>query len=97
VQFKVNGTNLGSSVTLSAVNAMNASATSIAIATLAAGTHVITAEYAPGPGFNSSTGTLAGGQVVNRLTIVVNPDCRSEQDLRFGRSDADLQLCRSAD
>ena len=88
VQFKVNGMNLGSSVALSVVNATNASATSIAIATLAAGTHVITAEYAPGAGFNSSTGTLAGGQVVNRLTIVVTPT--AGQFKTYGSADPTL-------
>ena len=88
VQFKVNGTNLGSSVTLSAINAMNASATSVAVATLAAGTHVITAEYAPGAGFKSSTGTLASGQVVNRLTIVVTPT--AGQNKTYGSGDPTL-------
>ena len=80
VQFKINGVNLGTPVTLSATNG---SATSIAIATLAAGTHVITAEYAPGAGFNSSTGTLPGGQVVKKLTIVVTPTAGQYEDLRF--------------
>jgi hypothetical protein len=35
---------------------------------LAVGTRVITAEYAPGSGFNASSGTLTGGQVVDKAT-----------------------------
>ena len=69
VQFKVDGVNLGSSVTLSVVNATSSSATSVATTTLAVGTRqYITAEYAPGTGFTASTGTLTGGQVVNKAT-----------------------------
>ncbi|MDH3290936.1 MAG: Ig-like domain repeat protein, partial [Gemmatimonadota bacterium] len=61
VQFKVDAANLGTPGTL-----ISGSATSPATTTLAVGTRTITAEYTPtGGNFAASTGTLAGGQVVN--------------------------------
>src|SRR4030095_5132115 len=71
VQFKVDGVNLGTPVTLTSVSTTSASATSVATTTLAVGTRVITAEYTPGTGFSASTGTLTGGQVINK----VDPTC----------------------
>src|SRR4029434_10573020 len=67
VQFKVDGVNLGTAVTLTGVNTTSASATSVATTALAVGTRVITAEYTPGTGFSASTGTLMGGQVVHKV------------------------------
>jgi uncharacterized repeat protein (TIGR01451 family) len=60
VQFKTNGVNFGSAVTLS-----NASASSAAISSLVAGSYTVTANYSGDSGFNTSSGTLAGGQAVN--------------------------------
>ena len=40
----------------------------MATTTLAVGTRVITAEYTPGTGFSASSGTLTGGQVINKAT-----------------------------
>jgi len=60
IQFKDNGTNLGSPV---AVNA-NGHA-SFNTASLTAGTHTITAEYSGDVNFNASAATLLNGQVVN--------------------------------
>ena len=64
VQFKTNGVNFGSAVTLSGGNA-----TSSAIATLPAGNTTVTAVYSGNVGFNPGTGTLAGGQTVNPATV----------------------------
>ena len=63
VQFRVDGSPLGSPVTLVA-----GAATSIPVSSLAAGTHAVTAEYtSDDPGsFDNSTGTLAGDQVVDK-------------------------------
>ena len=60
VQFAVDGTNLGTPVTL-----VGGVATSTATAALAAGNHPVTATYAPTGSFGASSGTLAGGQTVN--------------------------------
>ncbi|MDH4352218.1 MAG: Ig-like domain repeat protein, partial [Gemmatimonadota bacterium] len=62
VQFKVNGTDLGSAVPLNG----SAQATSPATTSLAVGTHVIRAEYGGATNFAGSTGTLPGNQLVNR-------------------------------
>jgi PGF-pre-PGF domain-containing protein len=59
VQFKIDGSNLGSPVGLS-----NGSATSIGNSSLSVGTHTITAEYSGDGNFNSST-SLALTQIVN--------------------------------
>ena len=61
VQFKTNGVNFGSAVTLS-----GGSASSAAISSLAAGNYTVTADYSGDGGFNASSGTLAGGQTVNK-------------------------------
>jgi uncharacterized repeat protein (TIGR01451 family) len=80
VQFKDNGTNLG------APAALNASGVAtFTTSALTSGTHTITAEYSGDANFNSNTGTLAGGQAVNKanssvaVTSSVNPS-------QFGQS-----------
>ena len=60
VQFKVDGINMGNAVVLS-----NGSAPLI-WSSLSVGTHTITAEYSGDAIFTSSTGTLSGGQTVNK-------------------------------
>ena len=62
VQFAVDGTPYGSPVSLSGGN----SAT-IADATLSGGTHTITATYNGDTTFNTSSGTLSGGQSVSKI------------------------------
>ena len=59
VQFYVDSTAFGSAVTLA-----SGSATSGSISTLAVGTHTVTATYSGDSNYTGSTGTLAGGQVV---------------------------------
>jgi hypothetical protein len=59
IQFKVDGTNLGSPVALEA-----SGSASISTTTLSLGMHTITAVYGGDTNFNTSTGTLAGGQAV---------------------------------
>src|SRR5439155_761688 len=66
VQFKTNGVNFGSAVALSV-----GSANSVAVATLAAATYTVTAVYSGDDNFNTSTGTLSGGQTVNKATPTV--------------------------
>ena len=61
VQFKTNGVNFGSAVALS-----GGSASSAAISSLAVGNHTVTADYSGDGSFNTSSGTLAGGQTVNK-------------------------------
>lgn len=68
VQFKDNGTNLGTAVTLngSGVTTLNTPA-------LTVGTHTITVEYGGATTFAPSTGTLSGGQVVRPIpTLSIN-------------------------
>jgi hypothetical protein len=65
VQFKDGGTNIGSPQTL------NGSAqASVSTASLTAGSHVITAVYSGDTTYAPSTGTLAGGQVVNDAPVI---------------------------
>jgi hypothetical protein len=64
VQFTVDGSNFGSPVTLS-----GSTASSMATTTLAVGNHVVTAVYSGGGSFLPSTGTLSGGQTVNKGLI----------------------------
>src|SRR5205085_5089781 len=68
VQFKDNGTNLGSPV------ALNSSGVAIfTTSTLAIGTHPITADYGGDGNFLASSGTLAGGgQVVKSQLSIAN-------------------------
>lgn len=75
IQFKVDGANLGSPVALSSVDATSASASSDATSTLSVTTgtnHVVSAEYSAGSGFVSSTGTLSGGQEVDKADQVIS-------------------------
>jgi hypothetical protein len=69
VQFAVDGVDLGSPVTL-----VGGSATSLSISTLTAGSHAVTAVYDPllDPGFDPSTGSLAGPQVVNKADQAIS-------------------------
>jgi hypothetical protein len=80
VQFKVDGVNLGGLQTLA-----SGSATSPATTTLAVGTRVITAEYGGVPDFVASTGTLAGGQVVNQAATTTGVTS-SDNPSVFGQS-----------
>lgn len=76
VQFKDNGTNLGTAVTLnvSGVTTLNTPA-------LTVGTHTITAEYSGATTFAASTGTLSGGQVVRPIpTLSINDVSTVEGD-----------------
>ena len=67
VQFKDGGSNLGSAQTLTNGTAQ------LTIATLASGTHVITAEYSGDTNFESGSATLAGGQTVKAApTLSIN-------------------------
>jgi hypothetical protein len=61
VQFGVDGANAGGPVFLS-----GGAATSATIASLAVGTHTVTATYAGAGSFAASAGTLAGGQTVDQ-------------------------------
>jgi hypothetical protein len=67
VQLKIDGTNSGSAVTLTA-GAASFPATTLSTT----GTHVITAVYANQDGnYNTSTGTLSGGQVVQQTSTTL--------------------------
>ncbi len=59
VQFKDNGTNLGSAVALNGSGVAQFSTSA-----LTTGTHTITADYSGDANFLAGTGTLSGGQVV---------------------------------
>jgi hypothetical protein len=59
VQFKDDGTNLGSAVSLNASGVATFSTSSLTV-----GTHTITTEYSGATGFAASSGTLSGGQLV---------------------------------
>ena len=72
VQFTTNGVNFGSAVSLSA-----GSASSAAVSSLAVGTNTVTAVYSGDSGFNTSSGTLAGGQVVKAFTMALITDTNS--------------------
>ena len=62
VQFKVDGANFGSPVTLNA-----GGVATLQTSSLAAGAHTVAADYSGGSNFNVSSGTLANGQVVGSL------------------------------
>jgi hypothetical protein len=62
VQFVIDGSNFGSAVSLSGGTA------AVTTSSLAVGTHSISASYSGSSNFNSSTGSLAGGQTVNQST-----------------------------
>ncbi len=63
VQFSIDGNAFGSPVTL-----VSGTAASGSIATLAVGTHTVTAAYAGATTYAPSTGTLSGGQAVTAAT-----------------------------
>ena len=70
VQFVIDGTNFGSPVTLTA-----GSATSGTTSTLTPGTHTVTAIYSGDTTHNGSTGTLAGGEVVEQAPAITSVNC----------------------
>jgi hypothetical protein len=76
VQFKIDGSDFGSLVTLSG----SGTATSGDTSSLSVGNHILTAEYSGDTNFTASTGTLSGGQTVNDKTapivsnVVANPN-----------------------
>jgi hypothetical protein len=74
VQFKVDGTPLGSAVTVTNAGGINSAAVMASSALAVAGSpHVITAEFSGSGNFLNSTNTLAGGQtVVYAVPIVTN-------------------------
>ncbi len=76
VQFKDNGSNLGTAVSLN-----GSGVATVTTAALTAGPHTITAEYAGNATFAPSTGTLSGGQVVRpQPTLSVNDVSLNEGD-----------------
>jgi hypothetical protein len=68
VQFKIDGANFGSAVSVS-----KGIATSAAISSLSIGTHTVTATYSGDTNFATSTGTLSGGQKVHGITTITWP------------------------
>ena len=66
VQFKVDGSDVGAPVTVSA-----GVAASDPIASLAPGTHTVAADYSGDGTYAASSGALAGGQVVEHATSAV--------------------------
>ena len=74
VQFTVDGSNYGTPVTL-----VSGRATGATLSTLGVGTHVVTAVYTGGgTSFQNSTGTLTGGQVVNKAALTVTANNASK-------------------
>ena len=76
VQFRDNGNNIGTAVSL------NGSGTAtLATSALTVGTHTITAQYSGAATFEASSGTLSGGQVVRPLpTLSINDVSVNEGD-----------------
>jgi hypothetical protein len=76
VQFKDGGVNIGSPVGLN-----GSGVATVSTSTLAVGDHVITAGYSGSATFETSSGTLAGGQTVRPLpTISILNEVISEPD-----------------
>ena len=73
VQFNIDGNNFALPVTV-----VNGSATSGSISSLTAGNHNVTAVYSGDNNFVGSTGTLSGGQTVNRATLTVKAEDKSK-------------------
>ena len=71
VQFKDGAGNIGSPVTCAAASA-NTCAAQLSISTLSVGNHNISATYSGDTHFEPSTGSLAGGQVVNCGSSIVS-------------------------
>jgi hypothetical protein len=65
VQFKDNGSNLGSAATLN-----GSGVAQVSTATLTAGVHIITADYSGAANFAASTGTLSPNQTVNNRPLI---------------------------
>ena len=76
VQFKIDGSNAGSPVSLSGGVA------TLTTSALTVGTHSVTADYSGDANFIASTGTLSGGQVVRP------PPTLSINDISFTEGDA---------
>jgi hypothetical protein len=64
-QFKIDGTNSGSPVTLN-----GSGVATLSISTLTAGTHTIAADYSGDVNCAAGSGTLVGGQLVNNRPLV---------------------------
>ena len=76
VQFKDGGINIGSPVALN-----GSGIATFMTSTLAVGAHIITAQYSGSDTFETSTGTLIGGQVVRPMpTLVITDESISEGD-----------------
>ena len=80
VQFKIDGTNLGSTVVLSGGVA------TITTAALTVGAHAVTADYSGDSNFTPSTGTLSGGQIVRP------PPTLSINDISFTEGDTGVKF-----
>ena len=90
VQFKDNGTNLGTAAALNGSGVATVSTSALTV-----GTHTITAEYGGAATFDPSTGTLAGGQVVKPIpTLTINDRAISEGDA--GNKNLDFTVTLSA-
>jgi hypothetical protein len=74
VQFKDNGANLGSPITLNAGGVAQFTASS-----LSAGNHPITADYSGAPNFQSSSDSLSGGQLVRAQPAISINDVSSAE------------------
>jgi hypothetical protein len=77
VKFKDGATTLGTS-------ALSGGIATFSTAALAAGTHTLTAEYSGVTNFSTSTGTLAGGQVVNQAATTTSV-ASSQNPSTFGQ------------
>ena len=84
VQFKADGNNIGTPVTVT--GAANSGTAQVSTSSLSIGTHVITAEYSGDANFNANIGTLGGGgQVVGKgntttaVTSSQNPSVFTQQ------------------
>ena len=80
VQFKVDGSPFGSPVTL-----VGGVATSSASTTLPVGNHTVEADYAGDSNFNTSNGTLSGGQTVNKADTSTSVSSSANPSV-FGQS-----------
>ena len=76
VQFKDGGVDIGSPVALNGSGVATFTTSGLAV-----GTHIITAHYSGSDTFETSSGTLAGGQVVRPLpTLIISDESISEGD-----------------
>jgi S-adenosylmethionine/arginine decarboxylase-like enzyme len=66
VHFLIDGSNVGSAVSVSTAGGVTTA--SFSTATLAVGTHTVAASYSGDSNFAGSTATLAGGEVVNKAS-----------------------------